>query len=336
MLGGALGGAVETGGETMIARRTLIGTFAAAALLAGTFGPAKAAQDILIGGGSVTGVYYQVALHVCNLVNKHADDKYNCVGRPALGSVFNIRAVERTLLDFGVAQSDRNFEAFNGQGDWDGKPMEGLRSVFSMHPETVLLVTRADTGISSVADLKDKAVNIGNPGSGQRGNAEDVLRIYGIDKDEDIDSQGFQQQEASRALIDRKIDAFFYTVGNPAAAIEEPANSTDIKLVPIDSDGIKSFVAERPYYVMTTIQPNTYKGVADAVDTFAVTATVVTSANVAEELVYDVVKAVFENLEELQGAHAAFRHLDPKAMLQGLSAPLHPGAERYYKEKGWL
>ena len=152
----------------------------------------------------------------------------------------------------------------------------------------------------------------------------------------DIDSQGFQQQEASRALIDRKIDAFFYTVGNPAAAIEEPANSTDIKIVPLDTDAIKSFVAERPYYVMTTIQAGTYKGVTDAVNTYAVTATVVTSANVADDLVYDVVKTVFENLAELQGAHAAFRHLDPQAMLQGLSAPLHPGAERYYKEQGWL
>ncbi len=320
----------------MIARRTVLGAIAATALLAGALTPAKAAQDILIGGGSVTGVYYQVALHVCNLVNKHAGDKYNCVGRPALGSVFNIRAVERTLLDFGVAQSDRNFEAFNGQGDWDGKPMETLRSVFSMHPETVLLVARADAGISAVGDLKGKNVNIGNPGSGQRGNAEDVLRMYGIDAENDIDAQGFQQQEASRALIDRKIDAFFYTVGNPAAAIEEPANSTDITLVPIDSPDIKAFVEERPYYVMTSIQPGTYKGVDSPVETYAVTATVVTSANVDEQLIYDVVKAVFENLEELKAAHAAFRHLDPAAMLQGLSAPFHPGAERYYKERGWL
>ncbi len=320
----------------MITRRTLIGAFAATALLAATAAPAKAAQDILIGGGSVTGVYYQVALHVCNLMNKYAADNYNCVGRPALGSVFNIRAVERTLLDFGVAQSDRNLEAFNGHGDWDGKPMASLRSVFSMHPETVLLVTRADTGIGSVADLKGKSVNIGNPGSGQRGNAEDVLRLYGIDKDNDINAQGFQQGEASRALIDRKIDAFFYTVGNPAAAIEEPANSTDIMIVPIDSDAIRSFVGERPYYVMTTIQPGTYKGVDSPVDTYAVTATVVTGANVADDLVYDVVRTVFENLDELKNVHAAFRHLDPAAMLKGLSAPFHPGAERYYRERGWL
>lgn len=322
----------------MIARRALLAAAAAAAMWGAVAGisPARAGQDILIGGGSVTGVYYQVALHVCNLVNKHGGGKYNCVGRPALGSVFNIRAVERTLLDFGVAQSDRNFEAYNGKSDWDGKPMADLRSVFSMHPETVLLVTRADTGIDGVADLKGKTVNIGNPGSGQRGNAEDVLRIYGIDKEADIKVQGLQQQEASRALIDRKIDAFFYTVGNPSAAIEEPATSTDIKILSINSAAIKAFVAERPYYVMTTIPGGTYNGVADGVETYAVTATVVTNANASEDMVYDVVKTVFEHLDELKAAHAAFRVLDPAAMLKGLSAPFHPGAERYYKERGWM
>ena len=321
----------------MINRRTLLALAAAVALTAGTVAgaPAKAGQDILIGGGSVTGVYYQVALNVCNLLNKHAGDKYNCVGRPALGSVFNIRAVKRTLLDFGVAQSDRNFEAFRGRGDWDGKPMEELRSVFSMHPETVLLVTRADTGINSVSDLKGKTVNIGNPGSGQRGNAEDVLRLYGIDKDNDIDLQGLQQQEASRALVDKKIDAFFYTVGNPSAAIEEPANSTQIKIIPINDAAIFGFVDERPYYVMTTIPAGTYHGVDEDVETYAVTATVVTSTSASEEMVYDTVKTVFENLDELKAAHAAFRVLEPKAMLQGLTAPLHAGAEKYYKERGW-
>ncbi len=320
----------------MIGRRAVL-ALGAAVLMAATFAgtPARAGQDILIGGGSVTGVYYQVALNVCNLLNKHSSDKYNCVGRPALGSVFNIRAVKRTLLDFGVAQSDRNFEAFNGRGDWDGKPMEDLRSVFSMHPETVLLVTRADTGINSVADLKGKTVNIGNPGSGQRGNAEDVLRLYGIDKDNDIKAQGLQQQEASRALIDKKIDAFFYTVGNPSAAIEEPANSTQIKIIPINDAAIYGFVDERPYYVMTTIPAGTYKGVDVDVETYAVTATVVTSASASEEMVYDAVKTVFDNLEELKGTHAAFRVLSPKAMLKGLTAPFHDGAMKYYKEQGW-
>ncbi len=313
-------------------------SLAGAALMAtATFAPqaAHAQQDILIGGGSVTGVYYQVALQTCALINKHAKDKYNCVGRPALGSVFNVNAVNRGLLDFGVAQSDRNFQATNGEADWDGKAVKGLRSVFSMHPEAVLLVTRADTGINGIMDLKGKRVNIGNPGSGQRGNAEDVLRLHGISKDNDIDAEGLQQGEASRALIDKKVDAFFYTVGSPSAAIEEPANSAKIKIVDINTPEIKKFIADKPYYVMAKYPAGVYKDVG-AFETYAVKATVVTSEAASEQMVYDFVKTVFENLEELKGSHAAFRILEPAEMLKGLTAPLHPGAAKYYKERGWM
>ncbi len=297
--------------------------------------PARAAQDLLIGGGSVTGVYYQVALHVCKLVNKHLKDKYNCVGRPALGSVFNINAVNRGLLDFGVAQSDRNWQAYLGEADWKGRPVATLRSVFSMHPETVLVVARKDSGIESVADLKGKRVNIGNPGSGQRANAEDVLRIHGIDRDQDLKAETMQQHDASRALAEGRLDAFFYTVGNPSAAIEEPAEATDIRIIPIDSKGVRDFVSDKPYYVMTRVPAGTYRGVEKSVETFAVKATVVASADATEQMIYEVVKTVFERLDELRAAHAAFRHLTPQDMLTGLSAPLHPGALRYYREQGF-
>lgn len=313
--------------------KTLLATSAMVAGAALATGQAKAAESIVIGGGSTTGVYYQVALHVCGLVNKHMGKKYNCVGRPALGSVFNVNAVERGLLDFGVAQSDRNWQAWNGKADWKSGKVTKLRSVFSVHPETVLLVARADAKIKSVADLKGRAVNIGNPGSGQRGNAMDVLRLYKI---RSLKARGLQQGQASRALIDKKIDAFFYTVGNPAAAIKEPANSTAISIVPINSAAIKQFVKERPYYVMATIPANTYKGVNYPVETYAVKATVVTSSDVPAAKVYDMVKAVFDNLEELKGKHPAFGILKPNEMLQGLTAPLHDGAAKYYKEKGWI
>ena len=268
-------------------------------------------------------------------MNKHSGGKYNCVGRPALGSVFNINAVNRGLLDFGVAQSDRNYQAWKGEADWDGKPVDKLRSVFSAHPEAVLLVTRVDTGIKSVGDLKGKTVNIGNPGSGQRGNSMDLLPLYGIDPEKDIKAEGLQQGEASRALVDKKIDAFVYTVGMPSAAIEEPANSTDIDILDINSDAIKKFISDKPYYVLAQYPEGIVKGV-DAFETYAVKATVVSSADVPEDLVYDFTKTVFENLDELKKTHAAFGILKPEDMLKGLSAPLHPGAEKYYKERGWM
>ena len=162
------------------------------------------------------------------------------------------------------------------------------------------------------------------------------MKIYGIDKDKDIKAEGLQQGEASRALIDQKVDAFFYTVGNPSAAIEEPANSTDADLVSINSDGIKKFISDKPYYVMATIPAGTYKGIDHDTETYAVKATVVSSEMVSEQLVYDYVKTIFENLEELKGTHAAFKILTPKDMLGGLSAPLHKGAVKYYKERGLM
>lgn len=297
---------------------------------------AMAKQDILFGGASITGVYYQVALQISNMMNKHEGDEYNYIGRPTGGSVFNINAIERGAFDFGVAQSDRNWQAYNGAADWDGKPVKSLRSLFSMHPETVLLVTREDTGIEKVEDIKGKRVNIGNPGSGQRGNATDVLEIYGIDPDKDLTAEGLQQHEASRALVDKKIDAFFFTVGNPSAAIEEPAQSVDIKIIPINSPGIKKMVEEKPYYIMTTIPAGTYPGVDEDVETYAVTATVITNENVEDQVVYDMVSTVFNNLDELKKSHAAFKNLKVEEMLQGLSAPFHPAAVKFYKEQGWM
>jgi len=313
----------------------MIVVVAVAALLFTSVPAAQAKENILFGGASITGVYYQVALQLSNIMNKHMGDKYNYVGRPTGGSVFNINALERNAFDFGVAQSDRNWQGYNGSADWEGKPVKSLRSVFSMHPETVLLVTRKDTGIKKVEDIKGKRINIGNPGSGQRGNAMDVLKIYGINPDKDIQAESLQQPEASRALVDRKIDAFFFTVGNPSASIEEPAQSVDIEIIPINSSAIKEFVKKHPYYIMTTIPAKTYRGMERDVETYAVTATVVTSDAVSEQAVYDLTRTVFENLKEVQNSHAAFRNLKPEEMLDGLSAPLHPGAEKYYKEKGW-
>jgi uncharacterized protein len=316
--------------------RSLIGAALLIPTLALTIAPARAATDLLFGGASVVGVYYQAALQICNLVNRHGGGKYNCVGRPSLGSVFNINAVDRGLLDFGVAQSDRNWQAFHGAADWEGSPVETLRSVFSLHPETVLLVARADADIRSIEDVRGKRINIGNPGSGQRANAEDVLRLHGIDAARDIRAQGLQQQEASRALVDRNIDAFFYTVGNPSAAIEQPASAVAVRFVPLDTAELREFLADKPYYVMTEIPAGTYPGMDEPVETYAVTATVVTRDDVAEETVYDLVRTVFERLDDLKASHAAFRQLTPEQMLKGLSAPLHPGAERYYREQGWM
>lgn len=311
-----------------------------AALLAATVaapGPrAMGAQDLLVGGGVVTGVYFKVALHACNLVNRVSDGAYNCIGRPSLGSVFNINAASRGLLDFGVAQSDTNHQAVMGEGEWDGEPVENLRSVFSVHTETVLLVTRAESGIAKVADLRGRQVNLGAPGSGARVNAEQVLSLYGIDIENDLRAQGLQQNEANQALIEGKIDAFFYTVGNPAIGIEDIANAIPIRIVPIDSPDVVAFVGERPYYVMTEVPAGVYAGVDQAVPTYGTKATIVTRAELDDEIVHSFVAAVFDNLDEFRATYPVFETLDPPSMLEGLTAPLHSGAERYFVDNGLM
>lgn len=297
---------------------------------------AVGAQDLLVGGGGVTGVYFKVALHACNLVNRVSDGTYNCIGRPSLGSVFNINAASRGLLDFGVAQSDTNFQAAMGEGEWDGAPVENLRSVFSVHTETVLLVTRAESGITKVADLRGRQVNLGVPGSGARVNAEQVLSLYGIDVENDIRAQGLQQNEANQALIEGKVDAFFFTVGNPAIGIEDIANTIPIRIVPIDSPDVVAFVAERPYYVMTEVPAGVYAGVDRPVPTYGTKATIVTRAELADEIVHGFVAAVFDNLDDFRAAYPVFGTLDAPSMLEGLTAPLHPGAERYFADHGLM
>jgi len=298
--------------------------------------PTRAAQALLFGGGAVTGVYFKAVLYACNIVNKVSDGKYNCIGRPGLGSVFNANAVSRGLLDFGVVQSDVNFQAFNGQGEWEKKPLENLRSLFSLHTETVLLVTRASSSIRSVDDLRGQSVNLGNPGSGGRVNAEQVLGLYGIDIENDIRAEGLQQNEAGQALIEGKIDAFFYTVGNPAIAIEDVADAVEIRIIPVDSEAVRAFVAERPYLVMTQVPGGVYQGVVQPVATFGVNATVVTRAEMPDEVVRDFVSMIFENLDELRNSYPVFEQLEPSDMVQGLSAPLHPAAQAYFEQQGLL
>ncbi len=293
-------------------------------------------EYIVIAGGSKAGIYYQVALDVCKLVNeKLGSHGYTCKGQPAEGSILNIRAMKRGWLDFAVIQSDLNWFAYNGEKQWKDKPYKGLRSVFSIHPETVMLVTRADSGITSVSDLRGKRVNMGNPGSGTRDNAVDVLRIYGMGWS-DISDRELEAHEAVRALRRGKIDAFFFTVGNPWPGGVELARSTKIRMIPINAPEIKKLVTAHPYCVHTAIPGGVYEGVDTDVPTYAVKATLVTSEKISEKVVYNVVKTVFDNLDRFRTMHPAFATLQPQDMLKALSAPLHPGAIRYYKEKGWM
>jgi TRAP transporter TAXI family solute receptor len=289
---------------------------------------------VTIGTGGVTGVYYPAGGALAKLVNRKKDIYGLDVSVQATaGSVFNINAVLAGDMEFGIAQSDRQHQAYHGLAEWQPTgAREDLRAVCSLHPEIVTLVAADDAGIRTLSDLKGKRVNIGNPGSGQRGNALDVLRAAGID--EDIIAEGLKAAESAQMLQDGRIDAFFYTVGHPASAIMEAVagQRRDVRIVPIT--GMDKLLAEAPYYSTATIPIKLYpKARNDAdVPSIGVMTTIVTGANVPDDVVYALTKELFASLAEFRTMHPAFESLTAEGMLKGMSAPIHPGAMRYYTE----
>lgn len=292
---------------------------------------------VQIGTGGETGVYYPVGGAIAALVNAGtASTGLRAAHEPTKGSVYNINNVIGGGLQFGLAQSDRQHQAVAGEAEWAGRPQASLRFVCSLHPEVITIV--ADAAVAEVAALKGRRVNIGDPGSGQRQNAIEVLRSLGLDPERDIAAEGIKAAEAARVLQDGRIDAFFYTVGHPNGAISEVCSGVrKVRILPIT--GCDDLLAKHPFYGRVTIPAGTYPDAVDGdrpVPSIGMLTTLVTAAQVPEETVYQVAKAIFTGLDQLRAAHPALRGLDPAGMLAGRSAPFHPGAERYLREAGLL
>ncbi|MCR9254998.1 MAG: TAXI family TRAP transporter solute-binding subunit [Alphaproteobacteria bacterium] len=308
--------------------------------VAGLAVPAQAQQQFIsIGTGGVTGVYYPTGGAICRLVNKDRKDHgIRCSVESTGGSVYNINTIRAGELEFGVAQSDWQFHAYNGSSRFeDAGAFKDLRAVFSVHPEPISIVARADSGIKSIDDLVGKRVNIGNPGSGTEATWNVVWGAMGKTNDDLALAAQLKSSETPSALCDNKIDAFFWAVGNPAALNTEAASTCDVTFAEVRNDAISKLVAENPFYAYATIPGGMYAGNPDDIGTFGVGATFVTSMDVPEEVVYVVAKAVMSNLDDFKKLHPAFNNLDAKSMItNGLSAPLHPGAIKAYKELGLM
>jgi hypothetical protein len=294
---------------------------------------------VSIGTGGVTGVYYPTGGAIAQMINQKRE-KYHIRAsvESTGGSVYNINAIMAEDLDFGIAQSDRQYQAWYGKAEWQQTgPQRELRAICSIHPEIVTIVANVNSGIESLKDLAGKRVNIGNPGSGHRGNAIDVLTTIGLDWQSDLKAQGLKAAEAPHMLQDSRIDAFFYTVGHPAGAITEAtAGKRAVRFVPIT--GMDSLLEKCPYYAKAMIPIDLYPNVTnkEPVPSIGVMTTFVTAERVPSEIVYAITKELFDNLDTFKALHPAFRNLEPEGMLQGLTAPLHPGAERYFKESGLI
>lgn len=315
---------------------------AAAALvsLSLPFGSAMAQQKfVTIGTGGVTGVYYAAGGAICRLVNKdRAQHGIRCSVESTGGSVFNINTIKAGELDMGVAQSDVQFNAVKGVAQFkDAGAYADLRAVFSLHPEPFTVVTRKEANITKFEDLKGKRFNVGNPGSGTRASMEELLGAMGWKLSDFGLAAELKADEHGPALCDGKIDGFFYAVGHPSANIQDPTTTCGAKLVSLTGPVIDKLVADKPYYAKATIPAGLYPNNPQATQTYGVLATFVSSSKVPAETIYQVVKAVFENFEDFKKLHPALANLKPEEMIKnGLSAPLHEGAVRYYKEKGWM
>lgn len=309
--------------------------------------PVHAAKKVFItiGTGGPTGVYFVVGNSICRMIHREAAEGrkqgrkhgIRCAAPSTGGSTYNISNIREGELDFGVAQSDWQYHAYNGTSKFEGKKFDKLRAVFSIHPEPFHIIVGKNSKISSWADLKGKRVNIGNPGSGQRGTMEVLMAAHGSSRDDFQVATELTSTEQSKALCDQKIDAYGYTVGVPNAGVAVAIDGCGAKIINLDSKVEEKLVNDNPFYAFATIPKGTYKTTDSDITTFGVMATFVTSVDQPDEVVYEVARSIFENIDDFRNLHPAFANLDPARMIKdGLSAPLHPGAIKYYQEKGWM
>ncbi len=297
---------------------------------------------LTIGSGGVTGIYFPAGLTISKMINdRRSEYGLRASVESTPGSVFNVNAVMAGYLEFGLVQSDKQYQAFKGLSDWSKKgPQKDLRSVFSIHSESVCLVAAGDTDIKNIDDLRGKRVNLGSPGAAMYMNAVDTLKAAGLNPESDISPREFNYTDAPRLMQDYIIDAFFCTVGHPNEMIMEAASgSRGIRFIPVDGPAIDRIVSKNKFYRKTVIPVSKFYGNAEGpanVETYGVVATLCTSVQVPEDVVYTFTKIVFENFDYFKKQHPAFEELTRDGMLKGLSAPIHPGALKYYSENGLI
>ena len=312
------------------------------ALAIGTMVSASAfaqSRPMMIGTGAVTGVYYAAGGSICKVVNRdRATHGLRCLVELSQGSTANVDSLARNNVNLALVQSDVQYRAVRGEGSFARSTVQAdLRSVFGLYAETFTVLTSPEFGVKSFAELKGRRVSFGMPGSGSRTTIDDLLSIYGFQSadfaavtERSADDQGY-------ALCEKKIDAALFVVGHPVTHLARTTKDCGAQLIGMAEATRDRVVAARPYFVKTEIPAGTYPNQAGAVPSVGMVATLTTMVTVPEATVYAVVKSVFDNFDEFKRLHPAFASLDPKSMVnEGLSAPLHPGALKYYREKGWI
>lgn len=325
----------------------------AAASLLGLMAQPAIAQDMQffrIGTGGTAGTYYPIGGLIANAISnppgsRACEDGGSC-GVPGLvatavasnGSVGNINGVAGGNLEAGFSQSDVAYWAQTGTGIWEGQDaIDNLRLIANLYPESIHIVARRDSGIASVADLKGKKVSLDEPGSGTLVDAKIILEAFGL-SESDIQAEYLKPDQAADRMRDGQMDAFFFVGGYPAGAIAELASQQDIVLVPVTGPEVDEMLAEYSFFAKDSFPADTYNGVSEDVPTLSVGAQMVTSADLSDDLVYGITKAIYnDNTQRLfASGHAKGKSITLDNAVQGAGIPFHAGAERFYKEAGKL
>ncbi|MCP4956774.1 MAG: TAXI family TRAP transporter solute-binding subunit [Photobacterium aquimaris] len=301
---------------------------------------ATAADNFIsIGTGGQTGVYYIAGQSICRFVNRTTDThQIKCNAPTSGGGVANVNGLRSHEYNFGIMQSDHQFKALNGLAPFqDHGKMNDIRAVFSLQSEVFTILAREDSGIHSFDDLKNKRVNLGNPGSGQRDTFEQILAVKNWNSDVFSLVSDLKPAEQAPAMSDNKIDAMSYFVGHPNGAIQEASTTTDTRLIAVTGPDIDALLKEKSYFTKAIIPGGMYRGNPNDTVSIGGKAVLSTNAKTDPEMVYQLVKSVFTNIDRFKRLHPAFADLKETEMIKtGLTAPLHDGAVRYYKERGWM
>jgi TRAP transporter TAXI family solute receptor len=311
-----------------------------------------AAQDITffrIGTGGTAGTYFPIGGLIANAISNPPGSR-TCAeggscGVPGLvatavasnGSVNNVAGITSGGMQSGFAQSDVVYWAFNGSGIYEGRPKaDTLRAIANLYPESFHLVTRKGAGIKTIRDLKGKRMSLDEPGSGTLVDARIILAAYGM-TEKDITAEYLKPQQSADKFKDGALDAFFSVAGWPEGAIAELAATTGIDLVPIDGPEIENLIKQYSFFAAEEIPDGAYKNVA-GVKTVSVNAIWATSTKQPDQMIYNITAALWNSNTRklLDSGHAKGRAIKFESALQGLGIPLHPGAEKFYREKGLL
>ncbi len=294
---------------------------------------------ISVGTGGITGVYYPAGGAICRLLNRgRKEHGIRCSVESTGGSVSNLNAIRNGAIDFGIVQSDWQYHAYNGTGFFaDQKPFKELKSVFSLYTETFTMAVAEKSDIKKLDDIVGKRVNFGPQGSGMYATMEVLMSAKGWTKSSFAATTYLQPSEQPKALCDGKIDVMIYAAGNPNGVLQEATQTCKTRILSVDKETIDKLVKSNSYYVKAIIPGGMYAGNQSSVETFGVKASVVTSEKTSSDVVYNMTKAVFENFDNFKTLHPVFSSLKKEDMIkEGNSAPLHPGAARYFKEAGLL